>query len=187
MKKLILLTLALTFLLILSQQALSSKDINYSDCEKPRYGFGSGWYCIKNSTFPTAYLPPANVPGEPYPTSKVILEGFLPAYDEAIISCYKDFSAQKKVMLKKLGLSPQKGKSEWFHKWLQNSNIYTDWEHILRVNIVEGYYAFQANSLWMHFHCPITFYNDYNNYQGEDYAQFDFKENITDIERRNLK
>jgi len=176
MKKLILLTLALTFLLILSQQALASKDYNLTNCEKPRYSWGTSWFCVYE-THGSIFLPEPGVGPNAYPTHKVVLEGFT-GYEperQAGLSCYVDLWNPEGTTLKKLGLSPQKGKSEWFHKWLKTSNIYSTWHHLLTETIYHQRWMHEDNPLWEAYGCPYVFYEDFyedNNHYG--HAQLSF-------------
>jgi len=166
MKKLILLTLALTFLLILSQQALASKDYNLTNCEKPRYGWGTTWHCMKEDQKGTTYVPSPQSPENSYPKQKIIIQSFTGQYNDVWLGCYEDLWNPEGTTLKKLGLLPQKGKSEWFHKWLQTSSIHSYWNRKVTTFVTLGNWVHEDNHIWETYNCPYTHYSLH--YEDED-------------------
>jgi len=182
MKKII---LFIAILLILSQQALASKDYNLTNCEKPRYGWGSSSYCIKNLQHGEIYLDTAHSPGDNYPTHKVVLEGFTgPYYLDIELSCYRDLWNPEGTTLKKLGLtSPKnsKGNPVFSHLWLHNSHIYSYWQHIMTATVGEYEWMCEWTPEWIAYGCPHVQYRDYFNIEYVDYAWIDLDEDGPDI------
>ena len=176
MKKLIIFTLALTLLLILSNQAIASKDYNISSCEKPRYGIGVSWYCEKEGKHGHEYIQSWFEPEGNYPRYKIVYEDLSPGDHKLTVSCYEDlFWEGRKSFLKKSGLTPKKGGTdtvEWFHKWLQNSHINSYWHHKITVSdIPEESWVIETDISWYTtYHCPYTYYYDYYSYGGRDHA-----------------
>jgi len=175
MKKIILLPIALTLLLILSQQVAASKSYNVTYCEKSRYGTGLSWYCEKEGRKGHEYIQDWWEPHGDYPKYKIVYEDLSPGDHKLTISCYENLWEPSKSILKKLGLTTKKGgkyNQEWFHPWALNSHINALWDHKITVsNVPEESWIIETDISWKTaYNCPYTYYNDYYYGNGRDHA-----------------